>query len=692
MLEPHTIADSELRPELERAIGAPVAALERRPSEYQTSFTLEELDVRLENGDRLELMLKDVSPNGLQAGSRIAKPEFLYDPLREIEAYRDVLGPLSLGTPTLYLADPEHGLLVIERVPGVELFQVGSRATWEHVARWLARMHRELGPATASFARAIRYDREYFVQWPARALRFAELRGEDEAIRVLRALSAAYETVVARLLDMPRTLVHGEFYASNVLVDDPDSPDRVAPVDWEQVAAAPALVDLAALTSGGWPEADRAAIAAAYREAAGDEMSDSDFAAGLVACRLHVALQWLGWSLEWVPPGDHRQDWLKEATDAAGVLGLDLATPPRNPAAARALRPITRVQRPVVESEQAFDFIVTGDSRPTLPNAGFPRVTHRLFEEIRLLQPAFVLFTGDFMWGYNASRQEMLNDIDRFRALADTTGVPLFNMPGNHEMLSDPRAVDLLEQKGHDLYGSFDVGPYHFIGLNTDEFCLEGRVAGEQLDWLRRDLEQNRDATAIFVFMHRPMHSWFQGDFNPDDQQMLHELFAEFPVHAVFAAHDHFFHFEEHDGVRYMTVAGAGSPMYAQPTKGGYAHYVIVSLLGDGAVDYNVVEPGRLDVQYVAGNDGIEPLSIARVANTTDRDLTLRKLDFQVPRLATPADYDIRVDWVDWARQPQRTPAQVTGFLDREDGSATLSVAVTVPTGVAFRVVVEARY
>jgi hypothetical protein len=115
----------------------------------------------------------------------------------------------------------------------------------------------------------------------------------------------------------------------------------------------------------------------------------------------------------------------------------------------------------------------------------------------------------------------MLNDIDRFRALADTTGVPLYNVPGDHEMQSDPVAVAILEEKGHDLWGSFDIGAYHLIALNTDEVNREGRVTGEQLEWLKEDLAASAGVQGIFVFMHRPMFSWFQGDFNPDDVEIL---------------------------------------------------------------------------------------------------------------------------------------------------------------------------
>ena len=356
----------------------------------------------------------------------------------------------------------------------------------------------------------------------------------------------------------------------------------------------------------------------------------------------------------------------------------------------RPFRPLTRVTQPQAESADAFDFIVTGDGRPTLPHMPYPGHARRQMREAALLRPAFVLYTGDAFWGYNASRQELLNDFDRFRALADTTGVPLYNVPGNHEMQSEPEAIALLQEKGQDLYGSFDFGRYHFIALNTDEFCLEGRVAEDQLDWLRWDLGQNHDAAGIFVFMHRPMFSWFQGDFNPDDSALLQELFRTHPVRGVFAAHDHFYYREEHDGIEYLTAGGGGGPFYTQPPRGGFAHYVVVSVSPDG-VDYNVVEPGNLEADYVAGNDGVEPLTIARVGNTTDRDLLVRALPFRVPRLAATADYRLSLDYLDWERQRPDLQLKLRSVEDMDDGTVTLTVEVLVPTGVAFRVLVEAR-
>ena len=356
----------------------------------------------------------------------------------------------------------------------------------------------------------------------------------------------------------------------------------------------------------------------------------------------------------------------------------------------RGFRPLTEITELAVDEGDGLDFIVTGDSRPTLPNYPFARVTHRIFREIRLLRPALVLYAGDVIWGYDASRQEMLNDLDRFRTLADTTGVPLYNVPGNHEMQTDREAILLLEQQGHDLYGSFNAGGCHFIALNTDEYWLEGRVTGEQLEWLRADLEANKDAEHVFVVLHRPLFSWFQGNFNPDDVEILRDLFRSYPVRATFSAHDHFHHAEEHDGIRYMTVGGAGAPLYAQPPGGGFAHYVIVSVRASG-VEYNVVEPGHLVVEHVAGNDGIEPLTIARVTNTTDRDLPIRNLELRVPRLSSVDDYRLTVDYVDWERQRRDLPLRLRSVHDLRDGSVVLSVEILAPTGTAFRVVAEAR-
>jgi Ser/Thr protein kinase RdoA (MazF antagonist) len=253
----------------------------------------------------------------LDEPARAAKPQFLHDPLREIVVYRDVLSRLALGTARYYgsLVDPgrQRFLLFIEKLAGVELWQIGEIELWEEVARWLATFH-EKAPVIAS-PHLLSYDAAFFAGWPERARAFA---GGDVVSRV----AARYDDVVATLRALPQTFVHGEFYASNILVARDGNAPRISPIDWEMAGVGPALVDLAALTSGRWSGGERRRLEAAYASACSRPLAEDDLAVGLACSRLHLALQWLGWSPAWAPPEEHRHDWLGEARAAAERLGL----------------------------------------------------------------------------------------------------------------------------------------------------------------------------------------------------------------------------------------------------------------------------------------------------------------------------------------------------------------------------------
>jgi len=55
---------------------------------------------------------------------------------------------------------------------------------------------------------------------------------------------------------------------------------------------------------------------------AGWPPAPAPFFAALELCRLHLAVQWLGWSLDWSAPPQQAWDWLREALRAAERLGL----------------------------------------------------------------------------------------------------------------------------------------------------------------------------------------------------------------------------------------------------------------------------------------------------------------------------------------------------------------------------------
>src|SRR5438067_10325274 len=145
-------------------------------------------------------------------------------------------------------------------------------------------------------AHPVRYDQSYY------------RRCWDRAVAVhpeLLSLAPVYARATGHLLELPATFIHGEFFASNVLL----SGERICPVDWELAGCGPGLIDMAALTAGKWTAKDRREFLAAYSGAPpGDAMLRS-----LDCCRFHLAISLLGWSIDWRPPVAHAHDWKKEA-------------------------------------------------------------------------------------------------------------------------------------------------------------------------------------------------------------------------------------------------------------------------------------------------------------------------------------------------------------------------------------------
>ena len=125
---------------------------------------------------------------------------------------------------------------------------------------------------------------------------------------------------------MPKTFLHGEFYASNILVQEANAKLRVRPVDWEMAGYGPGLVDLAALVSGNWTDEQKTEISLAYYEALPVDVhqttAQQEFLTTLDYCQLHLAVQWLGWFGRRRPFHAHAQDWLGEVLKLIEKINL----------------------------------------------------------------------------------------------------------------------------------------------------------------------------------------------------------------------------------------------------------------------------------------------------------------------------------------------------------------------------------
>jgi len=251
--------------------------------------------------------------------------------------YRTVLKTGRFGTAVWYGAlvqkDEERYWLLLERVKGLLLWQVGQFDQWKSAARWLARFHASFwthnGKPQALPQVLLRHDAAHCMRWISRAERFVS-RGQNSNANGLasqfKRIAKRYSEVVEYLVALPQTLIHGEFYPSNVILRRRNTGSSVCPIDWEVAALGPGLIDLAALASGTWEQDAREALVAAYREElelfTRELPSMAELLEAVDYCQLYLSVQWLGWAADWSPPRNHEQDWLRESIRLSKRLGL----------------------------------------------------------------------------------------------------------------------------------------------------------------------------------------------------------------------------------------------------------------------------------------------------------------------------------------------------------------------------------
>lgn len=305
------LPSSVARPQEERQIAVEAAlsadlegvarVVEWRRSIFTTSHPLDELTVDVE-GQRHLLAHKDL--DGLIDKANGTKPPFLSDPSREPLTYARILSRADLGTARLHAVDVGHRWMVIERIDGVELWQVGDPDVWIRAASWFGRLH-----ATVEVARAssdvplVRFDGELARTWLYRARHLVGGRLEEVA--------AIYDDVLDVLDTLPVTFLHGEAYPSNVFVR---RDGRICAIDWEMAGIGPCVLDIAALITGLPPQV-REAMLESYRTASATGLDAGELEVGVRAASLVQCVQWLGWAESWTPPDEHARDWLAEAQE-----------------------------------------------------------------------------------------------------------------------------------------------------------------------------------------------------------------------------------------------------------------------------------------------------------------------------------------------------------------------------------------
>ena len=162
---------------------------------------------------------------------------------------------------------------------------------------------------------------------------------------------------------------------------------------------------------------------------------------------------------------------------------------------------------------QRVQFLVFGDRNGDED----ARLTGPAFDLANALHPEFVLSVGDQIEGYVeeagkfppeeiARRNRQMWSV--YDAYVSRLAVPYFYAVGNHDMWNKSAAAIYDELHGPTYY-SFDYKGIHVIALNSEEqkhVSEAGGALGEtQINWLKADLERNKDASLTVIAMHNPL-------------------------------------------------------------------------------------------------------------------------------------------------------------------------------------------
>lgn len=227
-------------------------------------------------------------------------------------------------------------------------------------------------------------------------------------------------------------------------------------------------------------------------------------------------------------------------------------------------------------------------------------------------------------------------------------GLPVFQTIGNHDHsiaynTEEGAVIEYRENLGPN-YFSFNIGNAHFIaldnincttdkeGLNVGSFISHKyavNIAGEQMEWLKKDLSYVPKDKVVFAFMHSTWHynpgtKSYSSGFNMDDGEELHTLLNAYKEAHVFSAHSHLM-WNVEDGNTYEHNAGA---VCAAWWVSGYLSPGI-HIAKDGAPGgYHVVKVNGKDISWQY--KGVD-LPITTQFRTYDRNMIDLSPETQVP-------------------------------------------------------------
>jgi hypothetical protein len=205
----------------------------------------------------------------------------------------------------------------------------------------------------------------------------------------------------------------------------------------------------------------------------------------------------------------------------------------------------------VCAAEQAdrrsFSFVVLGHIRGD-ENGKMSPLFDELLSRVRMRAPDMIFLTGDMIWGdYNVGIPDadgVKRDWDRLDAALGQLGVPVYRVPGNHD-INDPITRDIYFARYGELPRASTYRGSRFILLNSSWVpensqaatvprpYIRGKQLGpRQVEFIRNELSDSHRYDHVFLFTHHLL--WWHRE-EATWWREVHPLLIGKNVRAVFA-------------------------------------------------------------------------------------------------------------------------------------------------------------
>lgn len=281
------------------------------------------------------------------------------------------------------------------------------------------------------------------------------------------------------------------------------------------------------------------------------------------------------------------------------------------------------VHLPSPMASDAFQFIVYGDRTGGVP-AGL-KVLRQAVADTNLLDPDLVMTVGDLIQGYNQT-PEWLEEMQEFKGIMGKLKMSWFPVAGNHDIYwrgkgKKPQGHHESNYEKHfgPLWYSFPHKDCGFIVMYSDEGNAKTNrksfsvpelqmVSDKQLAFVDKALNQFKDKSHVFVFLHHPR--WTGGRYTGSNWDVVHKKFvAAGNVSAVFAGHVHHLRYDEKDGIEYHTLATTGGVLSGDFPNAGFLHHFNVVTVRPEKISVatvpvgTVMDPKQFTAEFLADFD-----------------------------------------------------------------------------------------